>query len=252
MSAEDSAAMDWPLHVINLADNTTRRARVAAEFARVGLEFERIDAVYGKALSPIEIAAAYDRAANARRFKQDLVAAEIGCYLSHIAAWRAIVASGAPGGFVFEDDLSVGDALPEVLAALRADQSGWDIVKLFTLRPELPLRRPRALTAQAQIGTPARVPSMMLGYGIRAMAAQALLAQVPPFFRPIDEDQKFTWEHGLRIDLVAPSPIGLGDQTAETGTIGGARRAVAGGGAWRKLRYQAGYQLRLALGRVIG
>ncbi|MFN0113867.1 MAG: glycosyltransferase family 25 protein [Paracoccaceae bacterium] len=242
--------MPWRSYVINLADNTVRMANAAAALDRFGLPWKRIDAVNGWKLPPAEVARVYDAKANAARARAPLVGAEIGCYLSHIEAWRRIAEGPAPGGFVFEDDFAATDALGEVIAALSADSgSDWDMVKLFSLDPS-----PRALTGRPlgkthRLILPERVPTCLTGYGLTRAAAARLAARAVPFFRPVDEDQKFFWETGLRVALVTPQPVGLGDQQAATGTIGTARRKAAAalkGGLLHRLRYQLSYRLALS------
>lgn len=248
----------WPSYVINLAGNTGRMARSAAALDAAGVRgWRRLDAVDGRAMTDAEIAAVYDAGANARRARHPLVRPEIGCYLSHVAAWRAIADGDAPGGFVFEDDLAADPDLGAVLEQLGAEPEGWDMVKLFSFDPAPPMRKVRPLGPRHVIGIPYRVPTCLVGYGLTRPAAARLAARALPFFRPVDEDQKFFWETGLRVALVTPPPVRVGDQEAATGTIGEARRGQpkARGARlarlWRSARYQLGYQARLHFHRLI-
>lgn len=250
----------WPSTVINLAGNTGRMARSAATLDAAGVVgWQRLEGVDGRGLSDAEVAAVYDAEANRGRAKYPLVRPEIGCYLSHVAAWRRIAEGEADGGFVFEDDLVASPDLGAVLESLSADPAGWDMVKLFSFEPDPPMRKARPLGPGHRIGIPYRVPTCLLGYGLTRDAARRLAARALPFFRPVDEDQKFFWETGLRVALVVPQPIAIGDQEAATGTIGEVRRKTtrerAGSPLARLLRaarYQGGYQLRLHYHRLIG
>lgn len=238
----------WPAYVINLADNTARLAAVSRVLGAQGVAFERIEAVNGWALSEAEIGAAYDASRNATEGRQPLVPAEIGCYLSHIAAWERIAEGEAAGGFIFEDDFDATASLAMVLAALSADRASdragdWDMVKLFSLDPAAGLGMARELAPGVQIGIPYRVPTCLIGYGLTKAAAAHLAARARPFFRPVDEDQKFIWETGLRVALVRPAPVVLGDQQAVTGTVGKARRAGKRSGVGQML-HQLLYGLR--------
>ncbi len=215
----------WPSYVINLADNTARMAAVSRVLGAQGIAFSRIDAVNGWTLSKSEIADVYDAGRNQRDGRQPLVPAEIGCYLSHVAAWRSIAAGDAAGGFIFEDDFEATASLAEVMDALSTDDKrDWDMVKLFALDAGVALGASRSLIPGVQIGTPYRVPTCLIGYALTADAAARLAAGAIPFFRPVDEDQKFVWETGLRVALVLPPPVVLGDQQTVTGTVGRARR----------------------------
>lgn len=240
----------WPAYVINLADNTARLKAVTQALDAQGIGFERIDAVNGWKLSEAEIAKAYDASRNASEGRQPLVPAEIGCYLSHIAAWRRIASGEADGGFIFEDDFAATDALSSVMSALSDDERGdWDMVKLFSLAPELDVGFQRELTPGVRIGIPYRVPTCLIGYGLTKAGAAKLLERALPFFRPVDEDQKFVWETGLRVASVLPPPVILGDQQAVTGTVGRARRAGKRGGlrqAFHSLLYALRYRRALA------
>ncbi len=239
----------WPSYVINLADNTARLDNAAAQLDAQNLPWERIDAVNGWALAEAEITRVYDAAANARRGRHPLVPAEIGCYLRHIAAWERIAASDSPGGLIFEDDFAADETLAPILDLLSKDDTGdWDMVKLFSFddAPRIVAERP---LGDFRLVTPYRVPTCLIGYGLTRDAAARLAQRAIPFFRPVDEDQKFFWETGLSVALVLPCPIRVGDQQTVTGTIGKARRAAGKGGmmqALRGLRYQLGYRRALA------
>jgi len=239
----------WPAYLINLAENTGRYARSKAQFDAQEIPFRRIDAINGQKLSECEIARVYDAKTNARRGKLPLVAPEIGCYLSHIEAWRIVAEGDEQGGFVFEDDFEADDTLALCLRKLSSD-GGWDIIKLFSLRPDPPMHDRRDLGDGIAVGYPRRVPACTIGYGLTRSAAQRLADRTIPFFRPVDEDHKFIWETGLRVALIAPQPVRVGDQQTATGSVGQARRAAGPnhGGlarAMRSLRYRAGYVLRL-------
>jgi glycosyl transferase family 25 len=239
----------WPSYVINLAANTHRMARSAAALDAAGVPWHRVEGVLGKALPAVEVARVYDAERNAREGKHALVLPEIGCYLSHIRAWETIAAGEAPGGFIFEDDFAADATLAPKLAALSAPQDMWDMVKLFSFDPA-----PRMVTETPlgdwRIGIPYRVPTCLIGYGVTRAAAAHLAARAIPFFRPVDEDQKFVWETGLRVALILPPPVTVGDQEAQTGTIGAVRRATrsgrtALGQALHNMRYQWTYTRRL-------
>lgn len=235
----------WPSLVINLAANAARMQNSASALGALGIPFDRIDAIDGRKLSDAEVASVYDAAANRRRARHPLVRPEIGCYLSHIAAWQRIADGDARGGFIFEDDFAADSELPAVLAHLTADDHGdWDMVKLFTLDARPRVLRRRALGPKHELVVPYRVPTCLIGYALTRDAAQRLVRRARPFFRPVDEDQKFFWETGLRVGLVLPPPIRVGDQQAVTGTIGTARReATDPRGALRRALHGAAYQL---------
>lgn len=244
----------WPTYIINLADNVQRMRTCAAELDAAGVPWTRLEAVNGWRMSEAEVAEVYDAARNAQAAKHPLVRPEIGCYLSHVEAWRRIAAGDAPGGVVLEDDFRVTGDLAGTLAALARDArpNGWDIVKLYAIRSPGRILAPRQIAPGLVLGTPYRVPSTTLGYVITREAAARLAETSLPFFRPVDEDHKFFWEAGLDIRIVDPQPLALGAQETATGTVGDTRKRAAREdarpawqSAWARLRYQAGYNLKL-------
>lgn len=217
----------------------------ARQLAGHGIEFQRIEAVDGRSLPDSEIDAVYDKAANLRRMRYDLIRPEIGCYLSHVEAWRRIGGGGAnAGGFVFEDDFIARDGLVDVLTMLCREERHWDMVKLYApdRAPRTVARRP--LGPKHEVVTPFKIPNHTTAYGLTREAARRLVRGALPFFRPVDEDLKYFWETGIRVGLVLPSPIGHGNEPAATGTIGAERRSVKKRGAaraWRNVAYRARY-----------
>lgn len=240
----------WPGYVINLSPNVLRMENSARQLDAAGLSWERIDAVYGRDLSAELISEVYDSKRNALYGKQPMVASEIGCYLSHILAWEKISSGSYIGGFVFEDDFATDGSLAEKCALLSEQQDDWDMVKLFSFDqdPKLEWKRP---LGPYRIGIPYKVPTCLIGYGIKKEAAKHLVECSRPFFRPVDEDIKFVWETGLRVAVILPSPIRVGDQSTVTGTVGDERRASVSGKrdfvrGLRNLRYSLLYSLQLA------
>ena len=222
------------------------------------IPFERVDAVNGWALSESEIGLVYDAAVNRRRAKHPLLRSEIGCYLSHVTAWRRIADGESAGGFIFEDDFLATEDLADVLRRLCEDERDWDMVKLFSLAQARRTVTRRRLGPRHEVVVPFQVPNGTVGYGLTREAARHLAKRAIPFFRPVDEDQKFFWETGLRVALVLPSPVLIGDTQAMTRTIGedrGSRRSRRRHGdaqTWRSLIYQLRYLALLHWHRMQG
>ena len=250
--------MTWPVFVINMAGNTTRMARAAAELDRLGIAFTRFEAVDGRALSPEDLAQVYDPLANASRARHPLIGPEIGCYLSHLALWDWLAASDAPGCIILEDDFAAADDFAQVLRAVAADTGHWDIAKLFSARVGQQLLDPRPLVPGRKIAVPYKVPNTTLGYAIRREAATRLAARALPVSRPIDEDHKHFWEQDLHVALVAPPPLAFSQDSTDSGSITATRRRAkhpAGRGrvgqALHAVRYRMRYLVHLHWQRLI-
>ena len=245
----------WPVRVINMAGAEARMKAAAAALDAEGIAFCRFDAVDGRALPPEEVARIHDADANRRRFRYPLLGGELGCYLSHIGVWRELLAGDAPGAVVLEDDFTCARPLRPVLEALARDGGGWDMVKLYTRRPGARMLRRRPLCEGAELALPYQIPNTTLGYVIRREAAARLLARALPISRPVDEDHKRFWEHGLAIWQVLPPPLQPGPEATGAGSIAESRRQARAAPlrqGLRNLRYRAGYLAALHWHRLTG
>lgn len=110
---------------INLDRTPERREWMQAKADAMGLSFERVPAVDGRALSDAECEAV---AGNTSR--ERLSAAAIGCFLSHRKAWEIAVRSEADYTAIFEDDMHLSDAIAPFLASDSWIPRDADIVRL--------------------------------------------------------------------------------------------------------------------------
>lgn len=125
--------------VINLDRSRDRFAHVTAEFARIGIAFERIAAI--DAQERPDLAEMPLRAK--RKSPLSLADAEIACLLSHKQCWSIIAAGEDAYGAIFEDDVVLSDKAGPLLA-----DTGWipadaDIVKLETFFNRTTIARKR-------------------------------------------------------------------------------------------------------------
>lgn len=105
--------------VINLDRSEDRLAHVAAEFAKIGVAFERVSAVDASAGSPIPAS-------------PHLTKSQVACSLSHRKCWQIIAEGEDQYGAVFEDDVVFsGDGGP-FLSDYSWVPGDADIVKLET------------------------------------------------------------------------------------------------------------------------
>jgi len=198
----------WPVYVINMSDNTERMENCHAFLEAQGIAYTRFEAVNGNTLSEDEVAEVYDSKANDKKFRHPLLRGEVGCYLSHLELWKTIANDTAEGAIILEDDFSAANDLARVLASLCADTGDWGMAKLYTRRPQKKMLASRPLCQGRTLARPYQIPNTTLGYAIRKPAASRFLMHCLPFARPIDEDLKHFWEHGVEIQVVLPPPLG--------------------------------------------
>lgn len=107
--------MPPPIFVINLARHSKRRAFMEMQLNAIGLDFEFLDAIDGRLLTPEELAEHYDSKLAKTTIGRDLTPGEIGCALSHMAIYQRVIADGLPFALIFEDDALIGSQFQGVL-----------------------------------------------------------------------------------------------------------------------------------------
>ena len=99
------------IFVINLARRPDRMAAMAAQLDRLGLAYERFDAVDGKTCDPTALNAPF----SVEGAMAELTPGDKACTSSHICLWREI-ASGSDGyAVILEDDVELSSAAPSFL-----------------------------------------------------------------------------------------------------------------------------------------
>ncbi|UUP16292.1 glycosyltransferase family 25 protein [Nitratireductor thuwali] len=108
------------IYYINLDRSPDRRQFMNDQFHAFGLPAERIPAVDGEHI---------DLGSHP---ESGLSPGEIGCFLSHRAAWKKLVESSDPNAIIFEDDAHLSPDLPRLLADMSWLPADAMIVKLDT------------------------------------------------------------------------------------------------------------------------
>ena len=98
-------------YVINLDRNPDRLAAIGSQLLGQGIAFERIAAIDARHLSA-EYLAEFRRRRPGMPWGHP---GQIGCFESHLCAWRSIADGPEPHAAVFEDDVHVSDDLARYL-----------------------------------------------------------------------------------------------------------------------------------------
>ncbi|TGQ65611.1 glycosyltransferase family 25 protein [Mesorhizobium sp. M00.F.Ca.ET.186.01.1.1] len=113
--------------VINLDRSPDRLAHMTAEFARMGIAFERVAAIDARERPDLVLQPQHALYAVRR-----LSGSEVACLHSHRACWTIIAQDDAPYGAVFEDDIVFSAKAGALLADTDWVPADADIVKLET------------------------------------------------------------------------------------------------------------------------
>ncbi len=179
-----------------------------------GLTAQFIEAVDGYALSDAE-RASYDRDKALNVYGAEMNAAEIGCHLSHLKCYQAMLDQGHDTALVLEDDIECdadfADLLDSILAAPRRD---WLVLRLQSTKGEI-INGDRPATRGDRVQmfrgrTLSRVRAGVLGgcaYLIRREGARRMLRYASRPFMPIDQTMDRYWENGIEPYVLRPFPV---------------------------------------------
>ena len=129
----------YAIHLINLDRNPERLAEIERQFRDCPVPLRRIPGIDGSALPQSSIRELV-------REIDDALRGTLGCFLSHAAAWQAVLDGGLPHGLVIEDDVMPMLDLPARLGPLGLPD-GYD---LCFVNDRLQPRFAPAAIAQAQ------------------------------------------------------------------------------------------------------
>ncbi len=175
---------------------------MAGQLEALGMPFARVPAVDGRLVSA---EAKVDRLLYRRRHGRDVRPGEIGCYLSHIAAMQAFLATDAEHALILEDDATLLPALPEVLARAisRETAMSWDVLKLESRRTGFKLIL-QQLSPSHSIAVNLFRSTGSAAYVLSRHAAEVYLSKLLPIGQPFDHAFDRGWFLGLRMREVNP------------------------------------------------
>lgn len=197
--------------VINLADDHARRASMTGQLEALDLRYRLFPAVDGRALSEEALAQHYDPD-TARVQYRALSAGEIGCALSHLGVYRAMVSEGIGHALILEDDARLGLAVPEVLGRLEAAYSSEEnTVVLLSYVDKYTRWGRRALGDGFQVVKPYQHSWRAHGYVVTLAAARSMAAALYPVWSAADFWKRFDDRGIVQVRAVVPYCIGLAD-----------------------------------------
>lgn len=203
--------------VINLDSSKDRLVSITNRLRELGVPFERVPAVNGRALSDQEISQItypYNHFESKVRFTRELTKGEIGCFLSHRKCWEKLLESDKQWALIMEDDIQISNIAPPYmlstdwipdqvsicqLSCLEAVQNGRIQEDTITLSNEVSLVAP---LAPPPLGTQC--------YLISRQAAQAAIELSKRLPAPVDNFLFSPWfemSHKFTIWRTSPTLV---------------------------------------------
>lgn len=190
---------------INLRRSMERWARLEPQLRKLGLPWERFEAVDGHATPSLASMGGYDSGLNRWQFHRPLSRGESACYESHLGVLRRFLASGADYALVLEDDVLLLPELGDAVAAALQSAEPWDFVKLGSVSRK-PVRRERRI-GHFRWRQYDKVPISGYAHLVSRPGAERVLVARRRYGRPFDVDLQYWWEAGLRIRGIEPYPV---------------------------------------------
>lgn len=186
-----------------MAGDARRREEFAATAAATRVPWSFVDASTS-APSGIE----HDAMLATRRFGRPLTRAEIGCFASHLEAWKRLLASTDEQRVVLEDDVMVDWAALDALMHADFSELGIDLLRFYSTHPF------RHETAITRFSSPhrhvVRARGMFLGsqgYLFTRRAASAFVERASAITMPVDWFLGRYWEFGFPNYCLFPFPV---------------------------------------------
>ena len=172
-----------------------RMASLARSLEALALPFTCVSAVLGKQVPDWERLVDAGLYATRNRLPMPRPG-EVGCYLSHLKAMEAFLATDAAWCVTLEGDV---EFRPECVAAPAAlgQKDDWDLVKLFCFHAGLPVRK-RALSPTHQRVDHLTRTTSPAAYAVNRRGAATLLKSMRPISEQVDHALERPRETGLR------------------------------------------------------
>lgn len=203
-------------YVINLDRSIERWKHIDSQARRFAVDVRRVAGVEIDKTSPEGDWPNYDRKAFVRGNGRPMLAAEYGCYLAHLGAINAFLATDAECAVIMEDDVDLDASLLHRALDIHRTVPSADVVKLLNHRTVL-----FRSTAQSVYGDP--IGKCFFGpqgsaacYLITRTGAAKLAAALRRIAFPFDIALERGWATGVQVYTVKDNLIALSTRSKES------------------------------------
>ncbi|WP_432471660.1 glycosyltransferase family 25 protein [Amphritea sp. HPY] len=208
------------IYVINLKKDTDKKDYITKHFKEKGiLNYEFIEAVYGKDLSEEELQTVYDPDLAKKFWGREILANEIGCALSHLKIYKEIIQSGSKGAFIFEDDVFIKENnIMDTINKIESHSYKPNHVILFSWLSSYYRRRVIWSLGNATC-VEGYASDLTCSYYISREAAQVMLIEFNKIKSPIDAWKKLRRHKKISLYGFVEPPIRPADFAEEQSSI---------------------------------
>ena len=194
-----------------MSSSSDRFNYISQQLEQQNLSFKRIPGVDVKERQDLKNKY-YSKVRNKLDYHTPLTDGEIGCYIAHRNAWKAILDDNIDFGLVLEDDAYLKENLKLILDNLHNTKSDWDILKLADLSTSPRKGANIEKFQKFDIQSYYKPPTLCIAEVITRKGAIILLNLSNTFGRPVDVDKQWFCFKGLKIKGIKPYPVNCNNQ----------------------------------------
>ena len=194
-----------------MSSSSDRFNYISQQLEQQNLSFKRIPGVDVKERQDLKNKY-YSKVRNKLDYHTPLTDGEIGCYIAHRNAWKAILDDDIDFGLVLEDDAYLKENLKLILDNLHNTKSDWDILKLADLSTSPRKGANIEKFQKFDIQSYYKPPTLCIAEVITRKGAKILLNLSNTFGRPVDVDKQWFCCKGLKIKGIKPYPVNCNNQ----------------------------------------
>ncbi len=195
----------WRAFLINLDYSTERLEVVGNRLDELNIAWDRVAGIDGRQMQPKDFVG-IDTKGFLLAHGRHIEPGDIGCYLSHIKALQAFLASGEEYGLILEDDIGFEDSFPRLIQTLLDNAEHWDVLKLSGRHSgtPIPLRR---IDEQHRLVAFFTRHTGAAAYLVNRFAARRYIERLLPMQVPYDHVFDRAWHFGFRFRGLLPIPV---------------------------------------------
>lgn len=193
-----------------------------------GIDYEIVQAVYGRELSEVAFSRLVDVARARRVHKRDIGRGEVGVVCSMQVVYKKMVSENIEQALIFEDDALLGSGLARKIPAIEEWLMAQSKPTVLLLSQAMHIRKWKGTRLQetgSKICRPLEIYGAY-GYCLNLEAAQTLLHYNTPIFQLADAWASYQRDGVVKVYSVVPHLIGNRDFLRKESNLSSERRAL--------------------------
>ncbi len=191
--------------MINLDHCEDRLQVVGDRMDALGMPWERVVGVNGREMKDADYVG-IDQKGFLLAHGRHIEPGDIGCYLSHVKALQAFLASDDEFGLILEDDVDFEDDFPDLMNTMLNNSAHWDVLKLSGRHQGMPVPLRKLGDRHRMVAFFTRHTGAA-AYLVSRFAARRYIERLFPMQVPFDHVFDRAWHFGFRFRGVLPLPV---------------------------------------------